>query len=102
MASTSATPATTSAAAAATAAPPPPPGGDSLGDYYRRWEAKAKRMSVLDDDITPGAAGVVSDWANLRPEDIGVHIGRPLTEAEFAVHRAGGARVVTRRAPAPQ
>jgi hypothetical protein len=83
-------------------APPTPaatPAGSSLGDYYRRWEAKAKRLSVLDDDAAPvGAAGVVSDWANLRPEDIGVHIGRPLTEAEFAVHRASGAQVVTRRA----
>lgn len=85
---------------AAAAAPAP----QSLGDYYKRWEAKAKH---LDNDasaavVVPavGAAGTVSDWANLRPEDIGVHIGRPLTEAEFAVHRAGGARVITRRAPA--
>ncbi len=89
----------------------------SLDEYYRRWEVKAA-LAAADADaaddvprpaatraaapvapVAPGSLGVVRDWANLRPEDIGVHIGRPLTEAEFAVHRAAGARVVT-RAPA--
>lgn len=73
--------------------------GNSLADYYKRWEVKAKALSAGVDDDRVGAEGTVSDWANLRPEDIGVHIGRPLSEAEFAAHRARGAQVVTRRPP---
>lgn len=93
----------------------------SLDEYYRRWEIKAALAAAAADaddgaaraatapagslagvgsGAAPGSLGVVRDWANLRPEDIGVHIGRPLTEAEFAVHRAAGARVVTRAADA--
>lgn len=84
----------------------------SLDEYYKRWEAKAVAAAAAADaddaaaqhlppGVAPGSLGVLAqaDWSRLRPEDVGVHIGRPLTEAEFAAHRAAGARVVTRVEP---
>ena len=64
----------------------------TLDSYYKKWEALAKSLSADDDD--PAAVpSKLPPLDQIKPKDIGVTIGRPLSEEEFAAHqrRKGGA-----------
>jgi hypothetical protein len=63
----------------------------SLDSYYKKWEALAKSLSAADSDAAVPSALPPLD--QIKPKDIGVTIGRPLSEEEFAAHqrRKGGA-----------
>lgn len=67
----------------------------SLDSYYKKWETLAKSLDAADAADAAAAAVVPSTLPPLdqiKPQDIGVTIGRPLTEEEFAAHqrRKGG------------
>lgn len=61
----------------------------SLDAYYKKWDALAKALDGLDaaDDDGGGGAVPPTPLGQVQPKDIGVTIGRPLTEEEFAAHR---------------
>ena len=68
----------------------------TLDSYYKKWEALAKSLSADSDDVAELASAAPSKLPPLdqiKPKDIGVTIGRPLSEEEFAAHqrRKGGA-----------
>ena len=81
----------------------------TLDSYYKKWEALAKSLSAAaDSDDDPAAAAAAAPSAlppldQIKPKDIGVSIGRPLSEEEFAAHqrRKGGAPSKVFSASAP-
>jgi hypothetical protein len=64
----------------------------TLDSYYKKWEALAKSLSA-DDDDDDAVPSKLPPLDQIKPKDIGVTIGRPLSEEEFAAHqrRKGGA-----------
>ncbi len=63
----------------------------TLDSYYKKWESLAKSLDVSDDDAAAAAAAApVAAVPRIDPKDIGVTIGRPLTEAEFAARQRKG------------
>lgn len=76
----------------------------SLDSYYKKWEVLAKSLSAAADADDPAAVpSALPPLDQIKPKDIGVTIGRPLTEEEFAAHqrRKGGAPSKVFSASAP-
>jgi hypothetical protein len=65
----------------------------TLDSYYKKWEALAKSLSADTDDPAVVPTNALPPLDRIKPKDIGVTIGRPLSEEEFAAHqrRKGGA-----------
>ena len=69
----------------------------SLGDYYKAWERRAKAM----DDAAARPPPPPPDWKDLKPADIGVRFGAPLTAEQFAEYRKRRNVNVLGAAPTP-
>lgn len=55
------------------------PKKSALDEYYREWEQKAARMHAKSAQVDWSKV----DLSKLKPSDIGVMVGPPMTEEQF-------------------
>lgn len=68
---------------AASGAAPESRYAQTLNQYYAEWERKTRAMT----EATAGVDWSGVDWSKLRPQDIGVRFGPPMTAEQFAEYK---------------